>query len=140
MNKKKTKTKTKINVESLIENPNQNPASVEEQAIAETDSSTSTLPDTSQSGEIAHDKLQKRMEADQQYQEEIKEGQKLLFEMWEKERYVPSDFDVKVPVDSLEAGVGYNSLIRLLHDSFTRMYAHSRSKEGGMLNPEHARE
>jgi len=51
----------------------------------------------------------------------------------------PADAPVRVAVSSLEAQVGYGSLLRQLHDAYIRRVAFFRSKEGGGLSYEEAR-
>jgi hypothetical protein len=54
---------------------------------------------------------------------------------------IPPDGDSYVPVavDSLEARVGYGSLLRQLQESYIVRVAFFRSKEGGALSPDEAR-
>ena len=51
-----------------------------------------------------------------------------------------SDGLVEVPVDSLEASVGYGSLLRQMHRTFVERVAYHRSAAGGALSVEEARE
>jgi len=60
-----------------------------------------------------------------------------LFEEWE--RSLPTIDEEPVPVDSLEASVGYSSLLRQMHKSFVRQVAFYRSPTGGSLSIEEAR-
>ncbi len=50
----------------------------------------------------------------------------------------PEDTPVRVATDSLEAKVGYGSLLRQLKESFIKRVAYFRSKEGGGLSWEEA--
>lgn len=54
---------------------------------------------------------------------------------------IPPDGDDYVPVavDSLEARIGYSSLLRQLQESYIVRVAFFRSKEGGALSPDEAR-
>ena len=54
---------------------------------------------------------------------------------------IPPEGDdyVSVAVDSLEARVGYRSLLRQLQESYIVRVAFFRSKEGGALSPDDAR-
>lgn len=62
-----------------------------------------------------------------------------LFNRWEGEEFVPQDFEIPVDIDSLEAQVGYSSLVRQLQRGFLRSVAFYRSKAGGSLSIEEAR-
>jgi hypothetical protein len=53
--------------------------------------------------------------------------------------YAPGEAPVEVATDSLEAKVGYGSLLRQLQESFLKRVAYFRSKEGGALSWEDAR-
>ena len=62
-----------------------------------------------------------------------------MFDSWDSK--VPeADFEVGVDVDSLESAVGYSSLYRQLHNAFVQRVAFYRSKTGGSLSIEEARE
>ncbi|HEV7646121.1 MAG TPA: hypothetical protein VGO50_19450 [Pyrinomonadaceae bacterium] len=62
-----------------------------------------------------------------------------LFELWESE--IPeADFEEAVPIDSLESSVGYSSLFRQLHHAYVERVAYYRSRGGGALSIEEARE
>ncbi len=90
------------------------------------------------------DKISAKFEAEAQknreYREQIKETNRQLFYQLEGKDFVPRDGRGSVPVDSLESYVGYSSLIRQLHDSYSRKIAFYRSPSGGWLSPEEARE
>lgn len=60
-----------------------------------------------------------------------------LFDEWD--RSLPTDESEPVPIDSLEAAVGYSSLLRQMHKSFVRQVAFYRSPTGGSLSIEDAR-
>lgn len=62
-----------------------------------------------------------------------------IIERWENEGIFPTDFEVAVPIDSLESAVGYSSLFRQMHQAFIRMVAFYRSSAGGSLSVEEAR-
>jgi len=63
-----------------------------------------------------------------------------LFDRMEEVGPKPEDFMVEVPIDSLEANVGYSSLFRQMHQAFLRMVAYHRSPAGGSLSVQEARE
>lgn len=60
--------------------------------------------------------------------------------MWDKDDFKPQDFMIEVPVDSLEARVGYTSLLRQMQHSFIRKTAFYMSPGGGKLSLEEAME
>lgn len=62
-----------------------------------------------------------------------------LYDKWENNEFVPNDFTIDVPIDSLESSVGYSSLFRQMHKAFVRMVAFHRSPLGGLLSIEEAR-
>ena len=70
---------------------------------------------------------------------EIGQTVKDFFDKCESREYHPPDFQTDVPVDSLEASVGYSSLLRQLHNAFVRRVAYHRSDAGGRLSIEDAR-
>ena len=61
------------------------------------------------------------------------------FDLWDANEFVPMDFKITVPVDSLEARVGYSSLFRQMHDSFVQRVLFLQSPGGGSLSAEEAR-
>lgn len=61
-----------------------------------------------------------------------------LFDEWDQP-LPTADESEAVPIDSLEAAVGYSSLFRQMHRSFVRTVAFYRSPTGGSLSIEEAR-
>ena len=86
------------------------------------------------------DDLEKEGTANHAYREKIKEAHSRLFEEWNASRFIPHDNRKEVPIDSLEAFVGYTSLVRLLHDGYTRSIAFYRRDSQAYLTPDEARE
>jgi hypothetical protein len=62
-----------------------------------------------------------------------------LFDVWDANEFMPQDFKIRIPVDSLEARVGYSSLFRQMHQSFIRTVAFLQTPGGGSLSVEEAR-
>ncbi|HEV7701284.1 MAG TPA: hypothetical protein VGO43_13715 [Pyrinomonadaceae bacterium] len=62
-----------------------------------------------------------------------------LFDRWEDADLIPDDYEVHVPIDSHESGVGYSSLFRQMHQAYVRQVAYHRSAAGGSLSIEEAR-
>lgn len=62
-----------------------------------------------------------------------------LFEKWDEKSDIPKDFQIDVPVDSLESCVGYSSLFRQMHKAFVRQVAFYKTSAGGSLSVEDAR-
>jgi hypothetical protein len=62
-----------------------------------------------------------------------------LFEGWDEEEFVPQDFKIRIPIDSLESRIGYSSLFRQMHDAFIRMVVFYQSPAGGSLTVHEAR-
>jgi hypothetical protein len=62
-----------------------------------------------------------------------------IFDLWDANEFVPRDFKIKIPVDSLEARVGYSSLFRQMHQSFVQRVIFLQTPGGGSLSPEEAR-
>lgn len=138
MSERNRKTKVKEKSENLAEQLNQVPVeNIEKPMTATADAET----------EIHNRELDKfeadfkeQLEKDRAYQEEIKEARSQLFDRWDSEEFIPNDYRIEVPVDSLESSVGYSSLIRQLHDSFAGMVAFYRRDSSGSMNIEEARE
>jgi hypothetical protein len=61
------------------------------------------------------------------------------FDILESHEFVPNDYESAVFADSLEASIGYSSLLRQIDDAFARRIAFYRSKAGGSLSVEEAR-
>ncbi len=62
-----------------------------------------------------------------------------IFEQWDGEEFVPTDFTLDIPIDSLESAVGYTSLFRQFHQAFIRSVAFYQTPAGGSLSVEEAR-
>ena len=62
-----------------------------------------------------------------------------LFEAWEDADVVGDDYEVDIPIDSMESRIGYTSLFRQMHQAYVRRAAYYRSAAGGSLSPEEAR-
>ncbi|MDQ3713978.1 MAG: hypothetical protein M3388_17410, partial [Acidobacteriota bacterium] len=62
-----------------------------------------------------------------------------IFDLWDANEFVPRDFKIRIPVDSLEARVGYSSLFRQMHQSFIQRVVFLQTPGGGSLSPEEAR-
>jgi hypothetical protein len=62
-----------------------------------------------------------------------------LFEKWDETEFIPQDFMIAIPVNSLESQVGYSSLYRQMHDAFMNEVAFHRSVAGGSLTLAEAR-
>ncbi len=62
-----------------------------------------------------------------------------VFDVWDEHEFNPQDFEVRIPIDSLESRVGYSSLFRQMHDAFVRTVAFYRSPSGGSLSIDEAR-
>jgi hypothetical protein len=107
------KTKVKVKGESLADKLNEVPTASEEIETA---------------------KL-----SDEELKEKNRANSDALFDKWDEIPFEPQDFMINVPIDSLESCVGYSSLIRQFHRTFTRSVAYYRSKEGGSLPIEEAR-
>ncbi|MGI8493817.1 MAG: hypothetical protein ACR2L1_00705, partial [Pyrinomonadaceae bacterium] len=138
MNKAQTKTKVKEKTPSLADQLNQVPVENVEKPMTDTaDAETETH---NQELDKFEADLKEQLEKDRIYQEEIKKGYSQLFDRWESDEFAPNDFKIDIPIDSLESQVGYSSLIRQLHDSYTRTIAFYRSFAGGSLSAEEARE
>src|SRR5829696_3954617 len=54
-----------------------------------------------------------------------------MFEELNEAPYVPSDYQVEVAADSLEARIGYRSLFRQMEEGLLRRVAYYRSDRGG---------
>ncbi len=76
---------------------------------------------------------------DKDYRQDINNAVKTLFQNIGSQEFVPQDFETEVPVDSIEAQVGYSSLIRQMHKAFLKRVAFYRSEEGGCLSVDEAR-
>jgi len=138
MSVKKRKTKIKDKTENLAERLNQVPfENAEEPAVEETDAELSEHTRLLDEADV---KLKEQIEKDSQCREEIKEFESQMFDQFDSEGFTPDDFKIDIPIDSLEARVGYSSLIRQLHDSFCRTVAFYRSDSGGSLSVAEARE
>ncbi len=116
MTKQKTKIKAK-DTESLAEKLNEVPTQVgnlevEEkpntQAIVET-AKTDSATAATKSWQEEQDEINEKYE---QIRNDVSEGVSNLFERWEAGDFEPQDFEVDVPVDSLESAVGYSPLHR----------------------------
>jgi len=94
------------------------------------DSATESLPN--QNTTSALDEYE-RIRAD------ISDSTRQQFERWESEEFVPEDFETPVDASSLEARVGYSSLLRQLQRNYVRTVAFYRSKAGGALSLEESR-
>lgn len=138
MPEQKRKTKVKERSEELAEQLNQVP--FENSEIQTPDSAEAETEKHNQLADKFDADFKEQLEKDRAYQEEIKEAQSQLFDRWESDEFAPNDFKIDIPIDSLESQVGYSSLVRQLHDSYTRMIAFYRSFAGGSLSAEEARE
>jgi hypothetical protein len=83
--------------------------------------------------------LKLELKRDNEYREQVRAAHRRLFEELEGQSFEPLDRRDPVPVDSLESHVGYTSLVRLLHDDYTRSVAFYRSKSEAWSLPEEAR-
>jgi len=138
MSERNRKTKVKEKAENLADKLNQVPSEDADESM--TEKTNADNPEHNQLLNEANVKLKEQIEKDHERREEIKEGYSQLFDQWESDEFAPSDFKIDIPIDSLEARVGYSSLIRQLHDSFCRTAAFYRSDSGGSLSVAEARE
>jgi hypothetical protein len=60
------------------------------------------------------------------------------FEQWNAKPFIPEDAENGVPINSLEASVGYTSLFRQMHQAYGRRVAYHKSPIGGSLSSEDA--
>lgn len=127
--KRKTKVKDKSDV-NLTEELNQFGSLTEKAQKIDLKASETQLADSAAITESEEDK---------EYQEQISEATKTLFQQFENEEFIPQDFQTHIPVDSIESSVGYTSLIRQMHQAFVKRVAYHRSEVGGALSIEEAR-
>lgn len=83
-----------------------------------------------------HEELMKKYEA---ARSNISPATEDRFDLWDSSEFVPQDLEIPVDVTSLEAKVGYSSLIRQFQRGFLRSVAFYRSEAGGALSVEEAR-
>jgi hypothetical protein len=76
---------------------------------------------------------------DNEYLEKISEATRLIFNSFDSQEVIPQDYQTPVPIDSIEASVGYGGLIRQMHDAFVKRVAYHKSALGGGLSSEEAR-
>lgn len=84
-------------------------------------------------------KKQTAAKTDEEQKEENDAAYDSIFENWDEREFVPQDFMIDVPIDSLESAVGYSSLFRQMHQTFIRTVAFYKSPDGGSLSTEEAR-
>ena len=70
---------------------------------------------------------------------EISDAVKTLFNKYENQAAIPEDFEIDVPINSLESAIGYSSLLRQMQRSYARRVAYYRSNAGGCLSVEESR-
>jgi len=128
MNKANSKTKLKDRSDTLIDKLNQVAAQTEANQKDSVELQTAESVTVTKGGE-----------EDKEYQEEISDAVKTLFNQAENEEFIPPDFETYVPVDSLESAVGYSSLIRQMQRMYIKSIAFYRSDAGGCLTIEEAR-
>ena len=121
------KTKLKEKSENLTEQLNQ----IAEQSEAHQKGSRETH--TVESTSVSEGKEVK------ENQKEISDAVKTLFNKYENQAAIPDDFEIDVPIDSLESAVGYTSLLRQMQRAYARRVAYYRSNAGGCLSIEEAR-
>lgn len=78
-------------------------------------------------------------EEDRHYREQASRAAERLFDRYESEEFCLRDLQTEISVDSLEANVGYTSLLRQMHTAFVRRVAFYRSPMGGSLSVDEAR-
>ncbi len=138
MSEIKRKTKLKEKSENLADQLNQIPSESNDEPKTEEIS-----PAEAEFNRLADEtvaRLNEEMKKNKEYSEQIKEVHSQLFDQLEAKEFEPNDYKINIPVDSLESQVGYSSLVRQLHDSYTRTIAFYRSFEGGSLSADEARE
>ena len=123
----KTKIKEK---KAATTNNTELPVSEEVSAPAlQSDSDASTATD-------AEDEFKRKYE---EMRNNVSEENSLLFDEWESQ--VPeTDFEIDVPIDSLESSLGYTSLFRQMHHAYVQRIAFYRSQAGGSLSSVEAKE
>ncbi len=70
---------------------------------------------------------------------EITDAAQAAFNRLEAADIETRDYQTSIPVDSMEANIGYSSLLRQMHNAFRGTVAFYRSKAGGSLSIEDAR-
>ena len=143
MTKQKTKTKTK-DKKSLAEKLNEVPIQtgnpeVEAKPNTQANAEVAKIDSAAAAGKIWQEEQAEINEKYEQIRNDVSEGVSNLFERWEAGDFEPQDFEVRVPVDSLESAVGYSSLLRQMHQSFVNRVAYYRSSAGGALSSDEAR-
>lgn len=71
-------------------------------------------------------------------EEKVNAAHDSTFEEWDAKEFIPEDAENGVPIDSLEAFVGYTSLFRQMHQAYVRRVAYHKSPTGGSLSSEEA--
>jgi hypothetical protein len=143
MTKPKTKTKVKDN-KSIAEKLNEvstqpSKTEVEEKLNALTNAENTQTDDAVSVAKSWRENQDEINEKYEQVRSDVSEGVSNLFERWESGDFEPQDFEVDVPIDSLESAVGYSSLLRQMHQSFLKRVAYYRSSAGGALSCDEAR-
>ena len=135
MSKSKRKTKVKENVSSVLT------AELNEFAARTENLPPTTLQtaETPAESPTAAENAKNGSGEDQEYQKEISRAVEDLFDGYENREFHPLEFKTHIPIDSIEASVGYSSLIRQMHKAFVRHVAYLRSEAGGCLSIEEAR-
>ncbi len=126
MNKVKSKTKVKDKSDNLTDKLNQ---------IAErTEANQKDSAKLQNGGTVTEGG-----EEDKENHKQINDAVKAIFNKYENQESIPQDFEIDVPIDSLESAVGYSSLMRQMQQGYLRRVAYYRSDAGGCLSLEESR-
>ncbi len=126
MNKVKSKTKVKDKSDNLTDKLNQ---------IAErTEANQKDSAKLQNGGTVTEGG-----EEDKENHKQISDDVKALFNKYENQESIPQDFEIDVPIDSMESAVGYSSLMRQMQQGYLRRVAYYRSDAGGCLSLEESR-
>ncbi|MGI9036368.1 MAG: hypothetical protein ACR2GD_10065 [Pyrinomonadaceae bacterium] len=145
MTKPKTKTKAKDKKESIAEKLNKVPihsGDIEIPAKSNTQTNVgntelSSAPVVTPNNQTDEEDINEKYE---EIRNDVSEGVSNLFDRWEEKEFAPQDFETDIPIDSLEASIGYSSLLRQMQHAFVRRVAYYRSEAGGGLSVSEARE
>ncbi len=140
----KPKTETKVKGKSTAQKLNEisaQPGSAEAQSKAATPANAENSP--IKTTPITFQKWQEEQaEINEKYEEirsDVSETVLNLFDSWESGAVEAQDFRTEVNANSIEASIGYSSLLRQMHRAFINRVAFYRSEAGGALSPGEAR-
>ena len=97
------------------------PTKVKEKAKNNLADELNKVPTQSDSAELQTANEANAVQSGEDIKSEDEAAYDSLFDNWDEQAFVPQDFMIDVPVDSLESGVGYSSLFRQMHQAYVRM-------------------